>query len=49
MPGRLIDKRSSECATKALINTFFLHFAGTAGEMRLVDLDATSWRDLRPT
>jgi hypothetical protein len=49
MPGRLIDKRASECATTALINTFFLHFAGTAGEMRLVDLDATSWRDLRPT
>ncbi len=46
-PGRLVDRRASECATTALINTFFLHFAGTAREMRLVDLEATSWRDLR--
>ncbi len=47
VPPRLVDKRASECATTALINTFFLHFAGTAGEMRLVDLASTSWRDLR--
>jgi hypothetical protein len=48
IPGRLIDRRASECATTALINSFFLHFAGTAGEMRLVDLESTSWGDLRP-
>jgi hypothetical protein len=48
MPGRLVDRRASECARRALINTFFLHFAGTAGEMRLVDLESTSWRDWRP-
>ena len=47
MPGR-VDRQASECATTALINTFFLHFAGTAVEMRLVDLESTSWRDLRP-
>ncbi|WP_293125597.1 hypothetical protein [Microcoleus sp. bin38.metabat.b11b12b14.051] len=47
VPPRLVDKRASECATTALMNTFFLHFAGTAGEMRLVDLESTSWRDLR--
>ena len=47
VPPRLVDRRASECATTALINTFFLHFAGTAGEMRLVDLESTSWRDLR--
>lgn len=43
---RLVDRRASECATTALINTFFLHFAGGAREMRLVDLASTSWRDL---
>jgi hypothetical protein len=48
MPGRLVYRRASECATTAPINTFFLHFAGTAGEVRLVDLESTSWRDLRP-
>ncbi|MBE9094079.1 hypothetical protein [Tychonema sp. LEGE 07203] len=47
VPPRLVDRRASECATTALINTFFLHFAGGAGEMRLVDLTSTSWRDLR--
>ena len=47
MPGRLVDRRASKCATTAPINTFFLHLAGTAGKMRLVDLEATSWRDLR--
>lgn len=47
VPPRWVDRRASECATTALINTFFLHFAGTAGEMRLVDLESTSWRDLR--
>ncbi|MGB3263477.1 MAG: hypothetical protein WBA89_05925 [Microcoleus sp.] len=47
VPPRLVDRRASECATTALINTFFLHFAGTAGEMRLIDLESTSWRDLR--
>jgi hypothetical protein len=46
--GRLVDRRASECATTAAINTFFMHFAGTAGEMRLVDLESTSWRDLQP-
>jgi hypothetical protein len=47
MPVKLIDKCASECATAALMNSYFLHFAGTAGEMRWVDLEATSWRDLR--
>jgi hypothetical protein len=47
IPGRLVDRRASDCATTALMNTFFLHFAGTAREMRLVDLECTSWRDLR--
>jgi hypothetical protein len=47
IPGRLVDRRVSECATTALINTFFLQFAGTARERRLVDLESTSWRDLR--
>lgn len=42
MPGRLVGRRASECATTAPINTFFLHFAGTAGEMRLVDLESSS-------
>jgi hypothetical protein len=48
MPGRWVDRWASECATTALIDTFFLYFAGTAVEMRLVDLESTSWRDLRP-
>ena len=48
MPGRLVERRASECATTGPINTFFLHLAGTAGEMRLVDLESTSWRDWRP-
>lgn len=47
MRGRLVDRRASECAMTALINNFFLHFAGTAGEMRLVDLESTFWGDLR--
>jgi len=42
MPGRLLGRRANESATTAPINTFFLHFAGTAGEMRLVDLESTS-------
>ena len=42
MPGRLVDRRASKCATTAPINTFFLHFAGTAVEMRLLDLESTS-------
>ena len=48
MPGRLVDRRASECATTGPINTFFRNLAGTAGEMRLVDLESTSWRDWRP-
>ena len=47
-PGRLVDRRANECARTALINTFFLHFVGTAGERRLVELESTSWGDLRP-
>jgi hypothetical protein len=47
-PGWLVDRWASECATTALIDTFFLYCAGTAVEMRLVDLESTSWRDLRP-
>ena len=47
-PGRLVDRRASKCATTAPINTFFLHLAGTAVEMRLLDLESTSWRDWRP-
>lgn len=35
------------CATTAFINSFFLHFAGADSEMSLVDLNATSWRDLK--
>ena len=42
LPGRLVDRWANESATRAPINTFFLHFAGTAGEMRLVDLESTS-------
>jgi hypothetical protein len=48
IPGRLVDRRASERATTAPINTFFLHFAGTAGEMILVGLESISSRDLRP-
>ncbi|MCL1466806.1 tetratricopeptide repeat protein [Argonema galeatum] len=35
------------CATTAFINSFFLHFAGCARKMELVELSATSWRDCR--
>lgn len=35
------------CATTAFINSYFLHFAGCAEEINLVELEATSWRDCR--
>lgn len=35
------------CATTAFVNSYFLHFAGSAEEMKLVDSGATSWRDCR--
>ncbi len=34
------------CATTAFLDGFFLHFAGAVSEMSLVDVDASSWRDL---
>lgn len=34
------------CATTSFLNSYFFHFAGAAGEMTLVDLDVTSWKDL---
>lgn len=47
MPGLFENNLARLCATTAYINSFFLHFAGAASEMRLVDLEATSWRDLQ--
>jgi hypothetical protein len=48
MLGRLVDRRTNKSATTAPINTFFLHFAGTGRERRLVELESTSWGHLRP-
>jgi len=36
----------STCATTAFTNSFFLHFAGCASDMVLVDTKSTSWRNL---
>lgn len=48
MPGLLENRVGRLCATTAYINSFFLHFAGAASEMALVDLESTSWKDLLP-
>jgi hypothetical protein len=46
MPASLGNRLARYCATTAYINSFFLHFAGGASEITLVDLEATSWKDL---
>jgi len=35
------------CATAAFINSYFLHFAGSPADMKLVDPSVTSWTDRR--
>lgn len=44
---RCEERLERACATAAFLNSYFLHFAGSKEDMRLVDVDATSWRDCR--
>ncbi|MFM6531304.1 MAG: hypothetical protein ACKPIB_23945, partial [Dolichospermum sp.] len=41
------EKISKNCLTTALLNNFFLHFAGTSHFMRLVDTNVDSWSKIR--
>jgi len=42
----LDEKLRQVCATTAFINSYFLHFAGSMYDMRLVDQHVESWSDI---
>lgn len=44
---RTLDERIQRaCATTAFLNSYFLHFAGSLGDMRLVDQQVRTWNEI---